>query len=308
MRSPQEFLDDNNEILHAQDRKQRNPIFQAINHSKLDFEVDFADSQARTFFHEWWLLPGADSCIRYLGPPKKEFITEELREQWERDRTKKAERKRLRELRRSAAAALDRFGTGKGSKRKKARKARLAAALASPMSLETIVGLMRQFVADIGGAHTYPLPPMDPKMRKTVHELAHAFKLNNKSKSSGAARFITLVKTTLSGMNVDEKAIARILGRSSSYVTHEGRKGKGRPRAGRIRPRDGEVVGEVRFFCRKQSGAELLIPYSFRLHPSLTGRTSASRCYPPWDGKKAAGLDLSEGWKRRWWPSSKQQS
>ena len=50
MRSPQEFLDDNNEILGAQDRKQRDRIFQAISHGKLEFEVDFADSPACTFF------------------------------------------------------------------------------------------------------------------------------------------------------------------------------------------------------------------------------------------------------------------
>jgi R3H domain len=254
-----------------------------------------------------WFGPCADSCVHYLGRKKDKYIPEEFREQWERDRAKKAERKRLRELERSAAA-LDLFRTGKGSKRKKARKARLAAASATPMSPETVVELMRQFVADIGGARTYPLPPMERKMRKTVHELAHAFKLNSKSKSSHAARFTTLTKTTLSGMNIDEKAITRILGQPSSYESHEGGKGKGRPRAGRIRPRDGEVVGEVRFFCREQLGAELLIPYSLRLHPSLTVRILASRYYLPWDGKKAAGLDLSEGWKRRWWPSSKQQS
>jgi len=251
-------------------------------------------------FHECWLFPCADSCVRYLGRQKNKFISEELGEQWERDRAKKAEHKRLRELERSAAA-LDLFGTGKGSKRKKkkARKARLATALASPMSLETVVWFMRQFVADIGGARTHPLPPMSQKMRKTVHELAQAFKLKSKSKSSGAARFTTLTKTTLSGINVDEKMITRILGLPSSYVAHEGGKGKDRPRAGSIRPRDGEVVGEVRFFCREQSGADLLIPHSLRLHPSLMGRTSASRCYLPWDGKKAAGLDLSGGWKRR---------
>ena len=167
------------------------------------------------------------------------------------------------------------------------------------MSLETVVGHMRQFVADIGGAPTHPLPPMDPELRKMVHELARAFKLNSKSQNGGAFRFTTLRKTALSGVNVDEKAIARILRQSGSYVMHEGGKGKGRPRAGRIRPRDGEVVGEVWFLCRKQSGAELLIPYSFRPRPSLTGRTSASRCYLLWDGKKAAGSDLSEGWKRR---------
>lgn len=165
------------------------------------------------------------------------------------------------------------------------------------MSLEAVVVLMRKFVADIGGARTHPLPPMDRKMRKTVHDLAHAFKLNSKSKGSGAARSTTLTKTTLSGMNVDEKAIARILGLSSSYVTYEGGKSKGWPRAGRMRPRDGEVVGEVRYFCMEP---ELLNPYSLRLLPSLMSRTSASRCYLPWDGTKAAGLGLSEGWKRRW--------
>lgn len=119
--------------------------------------------------------------------------------------------------------------------------------LASSTSLETVVGYMRRFVADIGGARTLPLPPMDRKMRKSVHELAHAFKLTSKSKNNGAARFTTLMKTNLSGVNVDEKAIAWIIGRPPPYVAHEGGKGKGR--AGRIRPRDGEVVGEVRVFC-----------------------------------------------------------
>jgi hypothetical protein len=56
-------------------------------------------------------------------------------------------------------------------------------------------------------------------MRKSVHKLAHAFKLNIKSKNSGDARFATLMKTTLSGVNVDVKATrsAQNLGKSSSY-------------------------------------------------------------------------------------------
>jgi len=104
---------------------------------------------------------------------------------------------------------------------------RLAAELTSPMSLESVVGIMKQFVADIGGASTHPLP----KMRKTVHDLAHASNLSNKRKRSGASRFTTL-RTTLSGVNVDKKAIAQILGQTSSYVTHEGGKDEGsRPRA-----------------------------------------------------------------------------
>jgi hypothetical protein len=48
--SPQEILDDNDEIFRAQDRRQRDRIFQAINHGKLEFETDFGDSPARTFF------------------------------------------------------------------------------------------------------------------------------------------------------------------------------------------------------------------------------------------------------------------
>lgn len=50
MYSSQEILDDDDEILHAQDRKQRNRIFQAINHGELEFGIDFAENPARTFF------------------------------------------------------------------------------------------------------------------------------------------------------------------------------------------------------------------------------------------------------------------
>src|SRR6266446_4032491 len=94
----------------------------------------------------------------------------------------------------------------------------------------------------------HPLPPMCREMRKTVHELAHAFKLYSKSENNDAARFTTLIKTTRGGVNVNEKAIARTLGQPSSHVTHGG---KGKSRAGRVRPRDGEIVGEVRFFSRE---------------------------------------------------------
>jgi hypothetical protein len=203
----------------------------------------------------------------WLGRKRDKYIPEELHEQWERDRAKKAERRHMRELERSAAA-LDPFNTKKGGKKKKARKARLAASLTSPISLETVVGYMRRFVTEIE-ARTLPLPPMDQKMRKSVHELAHAFELKSKSKDNGAARFTTLMKTTLSGLNVDEKSIARILGKSSSYVTREGGKGKGR--ASKIRPRDGEVVGEVPLFYLEQSGADSLIILFAKAAPKLDG-------------------------------------
>ena len=118
------------------------------------------------------------------------------------------------------------------------------------MNLATIVGHMRRFVADIGGARTLPLPPMNRQMRKSVHELAHAFKLESKSRGKGAERFTILTKKTISGLNVDEKKIARILGKSSlspTYMMHEAGRGKGKVKV-KTRPRDGDVVGEVRVF------------------------------------------------------------
>jgi hypothetical protein len=120
---------------------------------------------------------------------------------------------------------------------KKARKARVAAASAAPVSLETIAESMRRFVADKDGAQTLPLPPMGREMRKSVHELAHAFKLKGKSQGQGDARFTTLMKKSFSDSEkVNEKAVLRILRKSpwsSSHVT---------------RPRDGEVVGEVTYW------------------------------------------------------------
>jgi hypothetical protein len=178
------------------------------------------------------------------GRKKDEHIPEELHRQWERDRAKKAERKRLRELERVAAAA-DPFTGHKGGR--KARKARLAAASAVPTNLETVVRHMRRFVADIGGSNTLSLPPMDAEVRKSVHQLAHAFNLKSKSQGKGATRFTTLIKKTLSGVGVDEKRIAWMLRKlPSTHVTHGDRRAKGW--AGERRPRDGEVVGEVWLF------------------------------------------------------------
>jgi R3H domain len=204
------------------------------------------------------------------GRKKGKYIPEELHHLWDRDRAKKAERKRLRELERFAAAANP-FAFKGG---KKARKARLAAASAVPVNLGTVVRHMRQFVADIRGSNTLPLPPMDRKVRKSVHELAHAFKLKSKSEGNGATRFTVLKKTRFSGVGVDEKKIAWILGMSpSSYVTHGDGKAKGR--VGKIRPRDGEVVGEVWLLQAFPDSQTLCNDFL-----SCQGRTEAGRVEP----------------------------
>jgi hypothetical protein len=88
---------------------------------------------------------------------------------------------------------------------------------------------------------------MTREMRKSVHELAHAFNLKSKSEGKGETRFTRLAKTTLSGVRVDEREVAQILGKPKSppYGSGDG-KNKGKARS-KIRPRDGEVVRGVCF-------------------------------------------------------------
>ncbi|KAH9007974.1 hypothetical protein EDB84DRAFT_1281330 [Lactarius hengduanensis] len=217
----QGFLDENDDILRAKDRKQRNHIFRAIRNGNLKVVLDdFID----------------DSPKR----KRDKHVPAELHDQWEGDRKKKAERKRLRELER-LAATLDPFTpTKKKRLNKKERKKAARNAAAFPISLETVVGHMRRFVEDLGSAPTLSLPPMQPHARKSVHELATAFNLNSKSEGKGAARFTRLIKTTRSGLWIDERKVARILGKPAP--PHGGDKGKGKAGV-KIRPRDGELVG-----------------------------------------------------------------
>jgi hypothetical protein len=94
------------------------------------------------------------------------------------------------------------------------------------------------------------LPPMEKRMRKLVHDLAGAFNLTSKSEGNGKARFTTLTRTTMSGVRVDERKLARILGKPKPDGGGGGGKGKGKA-VGKIRPRDGEVVGGVSVFSTR---------------------------------------------------------
>ncbi|KAI9429450.1 hypothetical protein BJY52DRAFT_1423386 [Lactarius psammicola] len=194
------FLDENDDILRGNDRKQRNRMFRAIHNGKFEIvDVDFIDSSPKRKRDKYKNIPA------------------ELCDQWERDRKKKAEHKRLRELERAASAGQFK-PTNKKRKGKKERKAaqRAAAAAAADVNLETIVVNMRRFVEDLGGAPTLELPPMARHARKSVHELAHAFNLKSKSEGYGAARYTTLIKTTLSGVRVYERKVARIWGKPAA--------------------------------------------------------------------------------------------
>jgi hypothetical protein len=125
---------------------------------------------------------------------------------------------------------------------------RRAARLDADEALEhQVVGMVslerevRRFLTDVGGPNTMALPPMSKEERRKVHELANAFHLKSISKGKGADRYTTLVKTTRSGIMIDERKIGRILRGREVYIT--GGK-KGAP----IRPpkhREGDVVGKV---------------------------------------------------------------
>ena len=50
----QDFLDENDEILRAQDRRQRDRIFQAIHNGKSEVDIDFAGGPASTSLNMSW--------------------------------------------------------------------------------------------------------------------------------------------------------------------------------------------------------------------------------------------------------------
>ncbi|KAI8992915.1 hypothetical protein BD414DRAFT_437389 [Trametes punicea] len=229
----QEILDANQHILLSRDRSRKKQLFTAIRDG--DFERDiYADMMAPA-------KRGKDKDVPL-----------ELREQWEKDRQKKAENKRKRALERMQIAA-DPLAKHKGGK--KGHKAMLSAARAAqdvdlPNRITDFVSLeqqIRRFLADIGGPRTMALPPADKETRKRIHELAGAFNLKSQSKGSGDGRYTTLVKTSKSGIGINEKKIRRIL-KQATYGAWEGPdtgKGKGRAKVTSLAShREGEEVGK----------------------------------------------------------------
>ncbi|KAI9448836.1 hypothetical protein BJY52DRAFT_1364366 [Lactarius psammicola] len=220
------FFDENDDILRSNDRKQR--MFRAIHNGNLLILA---------------LLRVPCSCRTERKRDKYKYIPAEFSDQWERDRKKNAERKRLRELERAAAAGQFKPTNmkRKGKKERKAAQRAAAAAATADVNLETetIVVNMRRFVEDLGGAPTLELPPMARHARKSVHELAHAFNLKSKSEGYGAARYATLIKTTLSGVRVDERKVARILGKPPPAQVHGSGGDKGKGKGGGQDPSEG---------------------------------------------------------------------
>jgi hypothetical protein len=177
---------------------------------------------------------------------KGQDLPPELSEQWMKDRVKKAERKAERELQRlmDAADPLSFKKGGKKGKKAMRRAARLDASDGLPHQIYNMASLeteIRRFLMNLEGPNTMVLPPMTKDERRKVHEFADAFKLKSVSKGKGVDRYTTLVKTTRSGLIVNEKKVARLLRTTEVYIAG-GKKG---PPIGPPKHREGEEVGKV---------------------------------------------------------------
>ncbi|TFY64080.1 hypothetical protein EVG20_g6060, partial [Dentipellis fragilis] len=146
--------------------------------------------------------------------------------------------------------AADPLALKKGGK--KGRKAMMAAAAldtGAPLAnrvvdMASLEVQIRRFLENIGGSGSMSLPPMQKDARKKVHELAAVFNLKSVSKGKGMERYTTLVRTTRSGVGVNEAKVAQILKRMGRTVVASsgGRKG---PSRGQLKPREGEEVGKA---------------------------------------------------------------
>ncbi|KAF8658390.1 hypothetical protein AX16_001999 [Volvariella volvacea WC 439] len=197
------FLDRYSDTLESHDRKHRNDVFRAINTGSFDLFENLGQTSKK-------------KKDRYTDLP------DDLQAQWEKDRAKKAEHKRLRALERLRLAS-DPFAAHKGGK--KGKKAMLAASRLDPtitvlpnrvIDMVGLVQQIRRWIADLGGPQSMALPPADKGTRKRVHELANAFGLKSVSKGKGEARYTTLMKTSRTGVSIDERAIGRIVRRGTA--------------------------------------------------------------------------------------------
>ncbi|KAJ9102548.1 hypothetical protein QFC21_002949 [Naganishia friedmannii] len=199
---------DAEDILKSGNRKQRNKVFKSIHNG------DFGD--------DWDLSPAPKG-----KKAKMQGVPAGLQSQWEKDRQKKADKKKQRELDRLEAAMslypASKKGKGKGKKGKPrfgfddvdsedddmnpGRKRGI-----QPVTdLGSLNQEIRKFIRD-SGKTTMTLPPMEKFSRKRVHELASCYSLKSQSKGKGRGRFPILIKTSFSSVEVNEHKINQIVG------------------------------------------------------------------------------------------------
>lgn len=134
---------------------------------------------------------------------KMKGVPKELQGQWEKDRQKKADKKRQRELDRLEAAMslypASKKGKGKGRKGKprfgfddsdsdEDMTPRRKKGIQPVTDMGSLHQEIRSFILDLGKT-TMTLPPMEKFSRKRVHELAACYSLKSQSKGKGRGRF-----------------------------------------------------------------------------------------------------------------------
>lgn len=238
IRKIEKFAQDNDEILHGRNRKERKRLLKVME------QGDFGDEDM--VLDEDDLL-GTQPATKGKGKAKTwkddDPWAAELQSQWEKDRSKKAANKKKRQAERQAAAqdpfhathGLVVSGGGMGGKKGRGKKAAKKAARQEARAARNARvgddddddeddddegghgwgGPVREVLSrhatnlvelDVQirqflaeeGKTTLSLAPMDKRARAQVHELASAYKLTSKSIGSGKNRFPTLIKNSKS--------------------------------------------------------------------------------------------------------------
>lgn len=152
----------------------------------------------------------------------------DLQEQWERDRLKKAERKRLREERRKEGLLTKKMKKGKTN--------------GQSLDLDSIEAIMRDLVYDIS-CKSVTLPPLPKEIREKVHRMALAFSLKSKSEGSNkkGQKVMVISRSGKTGTSINEFKVSKIL---KGPRTGGGGGGGGGGKAGRHnKVAEGEVIG-----------------------------------------------------------------
>lgn len=182
-------------------RKSRNKLFKSIHNG--DFGDDWDLGMCICTHAQSELMPLCSAPAPKGKKAKMKGVPKELQSQWEKDRQKKAEKKRQRELDRIEAAMslypASKKGKGKGKKGKprfgyddsdsdEDMGPRRKKGIQPVTDLGSLNQEIRAFLMDLGKT-TMTLPPMEKFSRKRVHELASCYSLKSQSKGKGRGRF-----------------------------------------------------------------------------------------------------------------------
>ncbi|CAE6448867.1 unnamed protein product [Rhizoctonia solani] len=215
--------------------------------SKADLDEDFIAGLEDQFAEDMQLKRERKRGI--ISPPlspasRKKNIPAELQAQWERDRQKKAENKRLRALQRQVTALENSPKRGAGS------KAKFLFNSGPLLTLSDVETRLRSFVNNLA-QNNMAFPAMDKESRRRIHLMAECFKISTTSKGKGVGRYVTLKRTSRTGIGIDEKKIRRLVnaaneaegGGAVAFNKAYYRRVDDGPAKSKIKTQDGEIIG-----------------------------------------------------------------